>query len=447
MPTMRPIVYVSICLAMFARELHVLAFDFKFTFDPSALGISKHNEHTNAGERFSISGSEMSQAYLSFDWSSNTSSFVDVIMSIRSSGPHKVYGRNFYRPWLHYFPTRILRNFIFLSEPGATETSELAECLPKCEAVPIVVKNMTDFHHYFGNQYEVREAKKFTSWYAIQMQAWKFDADRVATAPIIAFTDDDSCMLDHLLPSEIVNSKGQLIARGWEFAQNKIVGIKRQVSMKPIGFRYDPPITFMTDFPVYVWREMLADFRAAIVYYLRNKWNDRTEYKGMDEAFWTLLGREYRRGWKPSEYDQIMNFAYHSRKWHSRYDWQIVFVKEQNHSHPILGHSEHHTSCAKIDSPGGRAPIRSRDIEAFTKWSQQNMLYPRSLHEIENSDQKHLKRQNKMDPEWISYVTERQKALSFYAKQQETISASDSCGAKMVGEWETCFEKFSTWGG
>ena len=177
-------------------------------------------------------------------------------------------------------------------------------CVSPCNPIPPDTTTNTTITTTFTHHHQ---------WYAIQMQAWKFDADRVATAPIIAFTDDDSCMLDHLLPSEIVNSKGQLIARGWEFAQNKktnkwgvkiredIGDIKRQVSMKPIGFRFDPPITFMTDFPVYVWREMLADFRAAIVYYLRNKWNDRTEYKGVDEAFWTLLGREYRRGWKPSE--------------------------------------------------------------------------------------------------------------------------------------------------
>eukprot|EP00966_Prymnesium_polylepis_P184924 4285889-Prymnesium_polylepis.2 len=46
------------------------------------------------------------------------------------------------------------------------------------------------------------------------MNLWKFDADRISSADIVAFTDDDSCMQDYVLPSEIVTSSGKLVAKG-----------------------------------------------------------------------------------------------------------------------------------------------------------------------------------------------------------------------------------------
>ena len=45
---------------------------------------------------------------------------------------------------------------------------------------------------------------------AAMMQLWKFEADLYSKADVIAFMDDDACLIDHILPSEIINIQGQL---------------------------------------------------------------------------------------------------------------------------------------------------------------------------------------------------------------------------------------------
>ena len=142
-----------------------------------------------------------------------------------------------------------------------------------------------------------------------------------------------------------------------------------------------------------------------------------------------------------------MNFAYHSKKWKKRYDWQIVFLR-RDHSHPILGHADHHADCPRLTpkfAPADGAPVRTRDRAAFTNWSQYHMLYPRSLHASNSAaSPQHIRRQDYTESAWAVYVIERQSALVSYAAQEPDISASDLCGASIVEKWEACFREFSS---
>ena len=64
----------------------------------------------------------------------------------------------------------------------------------------LLLRCATALHHQVKGDFVVRgKAMDHVSWhdkrwYWFQMNAWKFDTDRLSTAEVLAFTDDDSCM-------------------------------------------------------------------------------------------------------------------------------------------------------------------------------------------------------------------------------------------------------------
>ena len=75
----------------------------------------------------------------------------------------------------------------------------------------------------------------------------------------------------------------------------------------------------------------------------------RKEGNGELADFWRAMRVLYDTGWQPSEYTNLLQFAYQSTKWHDRYDWQIV----GDYSHPILSQASHYRGLGcKAPLPG-----------------------------------------------------------------------------------------------
>ena len=67
----------------------------------------------------------------------------------------------------------------------------------------------------------------------------------------------------------------------------------------------------------------------------------RKEGNGELADFWRAMRVLYDTGWQPSEYTNLLQFAYQSTKWHDRYDWQIV----GDYSHPLRAADDFNSSC------------------------------------------------------------------------------------------------------
>eukprot|EP00966_Prymnesium_polylepis_P199053 4612693-Prymnesium_polylepis.1 len=170
---------------------------------------------------------------------------------------------------------------------------------------------------------------------AQQMQWPKLEADLHTSHPIIALMDDDACMFDHVMPSEIVTDEGRLVAKGswhpktldhparWPFDS--------RVSNKGIGV-YGPGFQFMVEFPVFVWRDMIVEYRTQIIRHAERRESAlvgqprKSFADGHDlGAFWAAVRfLTMHFDWNPSEYANMLGFAFSSPKWRDRYEWQII---------------------------------------------------------------------------------------------------------------------------
>lgn len=396
--------------------------------------------------------------FLNFAWRDQLS--IDTIMSIRPTGKDKLHARFFYRTWLYYWPIDF-GELVLLQEPQVTSTSKLVSCLRslherlrcdssvKVRVAPLLSTDMyTNDSKANGSmnigkleaRFHIRDSKvKWNFLYAMQMQGWKFDADKIVpqSTDIIAFVDDDSCPFDHLLPSEIVTDDGKLVARGWRCEPSGAKFCKEV--MKPINISCDPCQQFMTDFPVYIWRDMLLDFREHVITSVLGA--EAAKGNGDTKLFWHAIFTAKKRSdaagsdYTLQDYGNLLNFAYHSPKWRAKYDWQIL----GSHTEPILSHSNHHKPCPL--PPGGRT-VRTRDATKFAAWTQRGMLYPYSLgtnfdkYPWSSMYNRILKNHSKA---WNIYLRERQRAIAYYA-QKRNVSAIDACGKAVVSGWERCFD-------
>ena len=101
---------------------------------------------------------------------------------------------------------------------------------------------------------------------ALRQVHWKYLLDKEleragSSADIIAIVDDDACLLDHFVLDDIVDPRtGKLIAHG---VAGQSESWKDTQGVRALNLTY--VANFMTDFPVFVWREMLPDLRAWLI--------------------------------------------------------------------------------------------------------------------------------------------------------------------------------------
>lgn len=234
-------------------------------------------------------------------WGSNAT-FTAVVKFARVKG-----ARDFWVPWLRYWPPSVggltVVQYDFVAE--SREWRDFETCMNATRLPP---------------RFETIHFDRRVHVWAMEKNSWKFLLDRKTDADVLALFDDDACLLTHFVPEDWVVD-GKLIVHGtdggmgeWR-ADNWIEWLGLQNG----GY-------FMTDFPVLIWREMLADLRKWMVKRALNEtlsFDPDTETDQTWRAFQVLFQQHF--DWAlTSEFNLIMNFAYTSPKWRSRYNWRVV---------------------------------------------------------------------------------------------------------------------------
>ena len=155
--------------------------------------------------------------------------------------------RTFYAAFVTFWMLPMLGNLVIYTEEHGRNDA-LEGCIKQlgCEAwMPQFARMNADSEMKLDHEFNV----KHRPIQNLQMQLWKFDADRVCASSIIAFIDDDSCFYDHVLPGEVMNAHGQLVVTG--FHPKKIdENVRFREINSAMGIKYHAQ--FMTDFPVCV---------------------------------------------------------------------------------------------------------------------------------------------------------------------------------------------------
>ena len=170
------------------------------------VGSSAH-----ATDRDAPSVSQLKHRYLRPDAREIPS--VDAIVSLRPSLDHadRLMVRDWYNAWLSYWPMQFGGGIVFYTEatPVMTELQRCLEAPPTC--APLKARFETYNRTRDLNRAEFRSnqdpfkriefsnptlSKDDTKWVWEQVSMYKFDADTVSDASILAYTDDDSCMQD-----------------------------------------------------------------------------------------------------------------------------------------------------------------------------------------------------------------------------------------------------------
>ena len=207
------------------------------------------------------------------------------------------------------------------------------------------------------------------------------------------------------------------------------------------------------DFPVIFWRGHLEAFRRHVVRHVL-----QLDYSA--ENWWRAVSQLLRKGWRPSEYSNLMGFAMMSDEWRARYDFQVV----PNHQRPVMGVASH--KLGKCEIP--KKTLRDRDPDAFVRATFDKWLYPRDAAPYVTDAKPGLLAENdwngRVDQSWSTYerrvrdspsflrfLTLRQKALLAHASGRN-VSLREACGLQIHATWARCFEDVRTpvgkvWGG
>lgn len=379
---------------------------------------------------------------------------ISVLMSIRSSksfDDNELVYRDFHLSWLHFWPATTIGELVIVHEPKAKGPVVLGKCLQSSTArhacgdkFPIRTSAML-WDQYFPRGLGAKTRNQMNNmanprmgWH--QMQWFKHEADLHTKHPIIALTDDDSCMFDHVLPSELVTDEGRLVAKGaWEPTMascNPQWPFNSRVTNEFIGI-YGVDFTFMVEFPVFVWRDMLVDFRTHIIRHV----DSSSKADGNDlRAYWTAVQTLVARGWDPSDYANLLGFAFASRKWRDRYEWQIAGFDGLD-TWPALSTGAHWRSAG---CPVPQRTTRDRDAMTFAEASKRPLFYPSSASAAvtwftHKSTGQRWESQSR-SRQWSDYVKARQTALREWADMNPgNISVAEVCGNSIATELNHCF--------
>jgi len=196
---------------------------------------------------------------------------------------------------------------------------QIERCLEQTDSVPIVTTESKFVGHSTEGHISPSGITEFGR------NHWKFFLDEYVEEDIIAIIDDDACLLAKMDIEDIVNERKQLVTRS--IAPSVPFGqfIKQELGWDFLG-------TFMTDFPVFIWRDMLPDVRKAII--------DASPHETFTHAFDWLIEHSNKKH-RLSEFAILLNFAYSSPKWRDKYQWQVFNTTDPASSPFIFGMSLH----------------------------------------------------------------------------------------------------------
>ena len=400
----------------------------------------------------------LDQAYLACAARKLPGSF-EVFTSFRSvsngDGDHSLFARDFYNAFLSYWPPE--HRLIILHENDqrtARPVQRLVQCLQRatCVAQKPVARpfdlSMLHEHKVADQSREVNA--NFTSVDDVQMQAWKYVLDWHSEAELLGVLDDDACLLDHVIRGDLMTCSDKIIVRGVRF-ERRPIKTKHEISNSFLGI--DSDVNYMVDFPVIFWRGHLEAFRRHVVRHVLQE-----DYSV--ENWWRAVSQLLKKGWRPSEYSNLMGFAMQSAEWRARYDFQIV----PNHQRPVMGVASH--KLGKCEIP--KKTLRDRDPDEFVRATFDKWLYPRDAAPYVTDAKPGLLAENdwngRVDQSWSTYerrvrdspsfqrfLTLRQKALLAHASGRN-VSFREACGSEIHATWARCFEAVRTpvgkvWGG
>ena len=257
---------------------------------------------------------------------------IDAVVSFKSVRE----SRDFWAAFLEQWPPALGDLYIVVDEEygNTTEWIIFKNCLSKTSYVPkfAVLQKEKRF---------LKDSDFFWRLSGFTKNHWKFWLDEIVPpAPdgrdrVIAIIDDDSCLVDHFVADDIVNPvTGQLVAHGlhvdkhgYHLANHNPKARNRLDSWAKWTLDIGLPWwgNFMTDFPVFFWREMLPDLRTWMIESgLRKTMSSDPEQIKTD--FWKVYQKYFRDtpGGHYCEFCLILNYAYMSLKWRERYEWRLA---------------------------------------------------------------------------------------------------------------------------
>jgi len=273
---------------------------------------------------------------------------IAVVVSVAPGRPP----RNFWKSYLEFWDIGKIHLFV----DAHTDAEEYAHCVEGIADPPTV--------------HILPEMNKFAV--KVMKQWWHFFVAEYLEEDIIAFADDDSCLLYPMTWPDILSPEQKLIVTGvssppmakqWNVMTDVIVAPNEQAAL------------FMVDFPVLMWRNMLFDL-----------WDRIYEISGINQKLQEELSLfDFRMkaiqkvytiaGGKMSEFNIFMNYAYYSEKWRDKYVWNLaptVSFQNMTISTPALGKGQHHFFCPR---PGNRGWLKESvgDI-----WTENFLMYPKN---------------------------------------------------------------------
>lgn len=226
--------------------------------------------------------------------------------------PSSKLAKQFWISLLDYWPPDLGQLHIVQAEIASHEPEWLRfqKCMGETAWPPVFSTwNMTDFY--------MPKSTTRIHW----KNNWKFFLDGVpGDADILAIIDDDSCLIDSFVPDDILTPDGKIIVHGfkdWTHNPQWEHWITDQVGLPYSGH-------YMSDFPMFVWRDMLPDLRAWMVQQAFGHPMDTANASHALDQFWHAYAKLFKRRDGTSEYNLIFNFARFSPKWKSRYDWRLA---------------------------------------------------------------------------------------------------------------------------
>jgi len=183
---------------------------------------------------------------------------------------------------------------------------------------------------------------------------------------------------------------------------------------------------------------MLVDFRSHII---RHAGLNATADGADLGAYWAAVRHLLARGWFPSEYANLLGFAYASPKWRDAYEWQIA-GHDGLDTWPALSTGAHWRGA---ECPAPPLTVRDREPAVFAPASRAVLFWPSSVSSAVgwpefdgfNRGWKALRGSGM----WAAYVTARQATLAAYAASHRYISAAELCGAGIKARWNACFDR------
>ena len=278
--------------------------------------------------------------------------------------------------------------------------------------------------------------------------SWKFWLDEYANvAPVIAILDDDACLVDHIVPADVLDGQGRIIQHGIQLRGGG--GGDYAAWMSDIHL---PCLAhFMTEFPVYFWRDMLPDLRAWMVKEGVNETISLNATRAK-EQFWRAYANLFNRGGHKSEFNLIHNWAAADEKWKHNYSYRIA---PQNLSLGTSFH-QHKPGCASKKHLSQRYDA---DIVART-WREHLLFYPNTAnHAFETLDgggagairfrsfffganpkdrrwSEHFAKQN--STEWTTMLRTHDDAVAAYKERGHALSYAEVI-PDVVVKWAKCF--------